>query len=534
MREVVLCGAMAAGMSALMALALPRGGDLAAHLYRTSLVQHGVLIWDNLWFSGQYPLASYSVLYYPLAALVGNAALGVAGVVVASALFASVAIREWKYAGRWPARAFAVLIAGQVFTAAYPYDVGLASLLGAVWAVQRRRVWLAVLCTFLTLGFSPLAFVFLVLALTAVFLRRRQISRQAVIIGGAIALAAAAQLLILVVFPSPGIVYPYGTWRLLAGLAMCALGIALSMRGGGGWPIASIFVIWAAASVVTYLVPSPLGHNLVRADVFLVSITLAAAARARFRPRLLVIVTITAALAANVVPYLTMIGDRSSGFGASAAYWAPVVDYLKRHSTQDFRVEVVPTTNHWEAYYLPRAGIALARGWYRQLDIADDAALYAPRLTERGYAAWLRAHAVHFVVLPNLPLEAIDAGREAALLRSPRSGLERVFATSRATIYALPRPTPLITGPARSAVTRLLSSRIEGYVTRPGIYELRIRFDPYWTIARGSLCLQQGAASMTRLHASRAGPFAIQATETPGGIIDTWFDGRTATCASKR
>ena len=105
-------------------LAVPRGGDLAAHLYRTGLVREGVLVWDNLWFAGRYPLSSYSLLYYLLAAVVGNAALGVGGVVVAAAIFASVAQREWKAVGRWPARAFAVLLTGQAFTAAYPYDMG--------------------------------------------------------------------------------------------------------------------------------------------------------------------------------------------------------------------------------------------------------------------------------------------------------------------------------------------------------------------------------------------------------------------------
>lgn len=134
LQEIALCGAISAGLSTLIVLALPRGGDLAAQLYRTDLVRHGYLIWDNLWFAGQYPLASYSLLYYALA-VVGNPILGVVGVVVTAGLFASVAQREWAGLGRWPARSFGVLLTGQVFTGAYPYDVGIASLLLSVWAL---------------------------------------------------------------------------------------------------------------------------------------------------------------------------------------------------------------------------------------------------------------------------------------------------------------------------------------------------------------------------------------------------------------
>jgi len=299
-REVALCGALSAGLSAFVVLGLPRGGDLAAHLYRTSLVQHGIFVWDNLWFAGQYPLSSYSLLYYPLANLVGNAALGIGGVVVAAAVFASIALREWHTLGRWPARMFAVLLAGQAFTAAYPYDLGLATLLGTVWAMQQRRTWVAACCTLLTLGFSPLAFLFLALAMLALFLRKRRLSRQTLVLAGALAFAAGVQVALLELLPSPGIVYPYGAWRLAAGLALCAVGVVLSLAGRAGWPHAVIFLIWAAASVVIGIVPSPVGHNLIRADVFVVPLMLVAAARADFRPRALAIVGIAGALAANV------------------------------------------------------------------------------------------------------------------------------------------------------------------------------------------------------------------------------------------
>ena len=81
-------------MSLLVLAIVPQGGDLAAHLYRTLLVRHTIFVWDNLWFAGQYPLFSYSLLYYVAASVVGNMVLGVASVVVAAALFASAAVGE--------------------------------------------------------------------------------------------------------------------------------------------------------------------------------------------------------------------------------------------------------------------------------------------------------------------------------------------------------------------------------------------------------------------------------------------------------
>src|SRR5579884_3533731 len=235
--EVFLCGLLAAGLSVAVVVFVPVGGDLAAHLYRTALVQHGILVWDNLWFAGQYPLSAYSLLYYPLAAVVGNAAMGVCSAVVAAALFASITHVQWGAVARWPARLFAVLLVGQVFTAAYPFDAGLAMLLAAIWALQRRRVWPAAVFTVLTLGFSPLAMLFLVVALCGLFIWRHQLTRQSLVVALAGALAVGIQLAVLRLLPTPPLVFPYGTWRMLAGLVVAGLGTIVAARKGGGRPL---------------------------------------------------------------------------------------------------------------------------------------------------------------------------------------------------------------------------------------------------------------------------------------------------------
>ena len=63
---------------------------------------------------------------------------------------------------------------------------------------------------------------------------------------------------------------------------------------------------------------------------------------------------------------------------------------------------------------MPHAGLALARGWYRQLDIADNPALYARQLAPADYRAWLRRRAVRFVVLTGVgPAASEETGRES-------------------------------------------------------------------------------------------------------------------------
>ena len=106
--ELLLAALLAAlSSAALLSLRLPTG-DGPAHAYRVWLVDSHALIWDNLWYGGQYPLASYSLLYYFPAALAGNIPLATGAAVLSAAVFASLATREWGRRARWGSRVFAV------------------------------------------------------------------------------------------------------------------------------------------------------------------------------------------------------------------------------------------------------------------------------------------------------------------------------------------------------------------------------------------------------------------------------------------
>ena len=112
-RECLLCGVLAAAVGALLVWFGPPGTDFAAHVYqRTLFLRHGFTLWDDFWYAGRYSFVDYSVLYYPLAVLLGIRVLAVATVGVGALGFAAVAAREWGPLARWSSRSFAIVWAG--------------------------------------------------------------------------------------------------------------------------------------------------------------------------------------------------------------------------------------------------------------------------------------------------------------------------------------------------------------------------------------------------------------------------------------
>jgi hypothetical protein len=522
--------AMIAALPALaLVLLVPTGGDVPAHLYRTLLVREGVYFWDNLWFAGQYPLVSYSLLYYLPAALVGNVPLVLASVVASAMLFTRVGTREWGAAALWPSRVFALLAIGPLFTGTYSYALGFTALLGTLAALQSGRTWLAVACAALTLGFSPLAFVFLVLVLAALLIVKRGLGSSAVYFALGLAVATLVEVAAMWLFPSEGR-YPFRGIELLTVLFVSTLGAALALRARHGSLLAAFFGLWAGASLIVFLVPDPVGENLTRMRSFVFPLMLLAALLAGFRPRALAIAGLAAALAYNVVPYASAVPYRADTRPSEETFWAPAVAFLRSHATADYRVEVVPTYDHWEAYWIPREGFALARGWYRQLDLAENRVLYRNPLAPGGYRSWLRRMGVRYVLLPRTHLGQKGAGREAELLRSGRVGLRRVHVSADWRIWELPNATPILTGPAPAHLTAFRHERIAGEMSAPGLYKLRVKYMPYWRVQRGSLCLERTLDGMTRLRARRAGRFILVLDERPSAVLRSRFSASKSEC----
>jgi hypothetical protein len=530
-RELLVGAALTAAFGVFLLAVGPAPGDAPVHLYRTFLVRDGALIWDNFWYAGTYPLASYSLLYYLPAALVGNLPLVFAAAVASTVLFSSIALREWGRAALWPARVFGVLAAAPMFTGLYAYSLGFTAMLATLKLLQLRRGRLAAVGAALTVGFSPLAFVFLCLVVASYVVARRQIELRHVWFGAGLVIAAGIEVLVLVLFPANTGVYPFHWIDFCGVLLVTGLGVLVARRARGGAPLAAFYALWGLGSVVVYLVPSPLGDNWTRLSAFVFPVMLLTASLAGFRPRRLVGLALAVAFTYNVVPYLLLIPSRLGNETEQASFWRPAIGFLRAHHQPGFRVEVVPTAEHWEAYWIPKSGLALARGWYRQLDVADNPTLYEKHLDATSYRNWLRSAAVRYVALSSTaPLDWEGGPQEARVVRSAGSGLKVVFRSTNWTIYELPHATPLLTGPARPIVTSFGHTVIRGRVFTGGHYLLRAHYNPYWRL-KGAGCVSPGPGKMTILDLPHAEPFALTVPGTPGQLVTEIVGGKQATCS---
>jgi len=507
--EVVQSAALAAAVALPLALFGPSGGDEPAHLYRTELVRHGVFVWDGYWFAGHYPLASYSLFYYFPAALFGNLQLTVAAIVASAAIFAALAKDEWGRDAYWPSLCFAVVASGPVFTGTYPFALGLLTALGTLRSLQRGHVWIAAGCVALTLGFSPLAFLFLCLALVAIALVRRRFDRPVVVLGVTVCAVGAFQAIALAAFAQDA-TYPFfRVGELVAVLAAGVIGTALSLQSQRGRLLAAFFALWTLAALLAFVIPTPVGENITRLRGYLLPLILLAAILAGFRPRWLTVLALGGALAYTLIPYVGAAPHRTDSRPEHASFWAPAIAFLRAHEEPGYRVEVVPTNDHWEAYWLPHEGFPLARGWYRQLDYAQNPLFYEQPLEPDEYLAWLRSLAVNYVLLPNTQIGRAGEEREAELLTSGRSGLRLVYSTPNWKIWEVPDAAPMLTGPGQAQITRYGHDEIDAVTGSAGDYRLAVRFTNYWRILEGSVCLAEADDGMTVVRALRPGPFRL-------------------------
>jgi len=531
-RELLIGAAVTAIVAALVVTVGPAPGDAAVHLYRTFLVRHGIFVWDNFSYAGWYPLASYSLLYYLPTAVVGNLPLVFVAAVASTVLFSSIALTEWGSAALWPSRVFGVLAAAPMFTGLFAYSLGFTAMLATLKLLQLRRHRLAIIPAILTVGFSPLAFVFLCLIVVSYAAVRRGVSRRRVWFAAGLAVAASFEATALILFRTNEGVYPFHWEDFVSVMIVSVLGVAVARRGRAAAPLMAFFALWGLGSVFFYVVASPLGDNWTRLDAFVFPVMLLAASLADFKPRRLVVVACALALAYNLVPYLLLIPSRLDNNTQQASYWTPAIHYLREHLQPGYRVEVVPTAEHWEADWIPKAGIPLARGWYQQIDEVDNALFYSSSLNARTYVAWLRQNAVGYVLLArNTPLDWHGGPREAQIVRSRAAGLRLAFRSKNWLVYMLPHPTPLLTGPANPVVTAFGHTVTSGRVFAPGRYVLREHYNPYLRLS-GAGCVARGPNQMTTLDLSKAERFSLTAPRTPGSWVGQVVDGKQSNCGS--
>jgi hypothetical protein len=483
-------GCALAGLAYLAAA--PATADMAGHAYRTWLYEHeGLTVWNAQWYGGHHVLG-YSLLYAPLAALLGTALVGVAAAVAAVAAFSPLAREATSSPGRAAAACwlFAAGVLSNVVIGRMPFVLGIALAVGA-WLCGRRmgtRAW-GVAAAALALGAvlaSPVAGAFLLLAaVTTAFAGGRAASWRAAVLALP---TLAGGLALLLLFPEGG------TDRFVASafwpmLALSAGGVALlapasrSLRLGG--------MLYLGVLVAAFFVPSAFGQNALRLPVLLGPPLLALAHRRR-APGIALAVVGVGLLYLQWLPAVRAVAEAHGDPSTRAAFHADAKRFLERVVKPGERVEVAFTRNHWEAADLAQS-FALARGWERQLDQKANPIFYRPApITRAAYHAWLRDNAVRWVALPNAPLD-YSAQDEARLLRRGAPFLRSVYRSPRWRIWEVRDTEPPASGGAR--VLAVGPTWFEVDTTRPTV--VRQRYTPYW-YASGA-CVRRARGGWTEV-----------------------------------
>ncbi len=491
----------------------PRVGDLAAQVFRTELFHRGGLaIWNSSWYGGHYIL-TYSVLFPPLAALLGPQVVGMLAVVSSSYLFDRLVRDRWGAAARWATLWFAAGVVTLLADGQLTFALGVAFGLAALRFLQVGRRGPALAAAAACALSSPVAGAFLAGVVLAGSLQPgRRASVPAIWVACLpLGLIVASNL----AFPESG-QFPFALSAYLAIPLWCggALFVTRGLREEER-QLHRVLVAYVLAATVLWLVPNPMGGNAARLGALFGGPVLAAVVLAR-RPALagLSVLVLAGTMAGGLYWQLTAsvnqiarsVGDPST----TRSYFEPAAHWLRLHGGRGVRVEVPPTANHWESAYMA-PDLELARGWLRQLDTTRDDLFYADDapLTGRSYSAWLHDNAIRYVALPDVGLDYSSAGERRLIVRGPPY-LALRWSSAHWRIYEVRNPAPLVQSLGSGAArTRWIGH--QGFalnVTHPGEFLVRVSFTPYWSIARGSGCLLR-RGDWTLARASRTGIFRV-------------------------
>ncbi len=512
---VVLSSALAAVMMAWD----PKVGDLAAQVFRTELFQRaGLAIWNGSWYGGHYTL-TYSVIFPPLASLLGPQAVGAVAVIVSSYLFDRLVRERWGAAARWATLWFAAGVVTLLAEGQLPFALGVAFGLAALRNLQLGRSKSALLAAAGCALSSPVAAAFLAGVIAAASLGRlRQVNRLALWVAG---LALVLIIVPNLAFPEPG-QFPFSFSSYLAIPLWCGAALYVT-RGVAAEERQLRWVLtgYLLASTLLWLVPNPLGGNAIRLGALFGGPVLAAVVLARRPsvPLIVIALTLAGGLYWQVTASVSQIVRSANDPATSAAYFRPAARWLRAHSTQGMRIEVPPTADHWESAYLAPA-FDLARGWLRQLDTTRDGIFYNEgALTERSYREWLRRNAVSYVALPAAPLDYSSLGERQLILSAPRYLTPR-WHSANWRIYSVRDPDPIVAplGASRAQTLWIGRQSFGLDVSRPGEFLVRVNFTPYWSIARGAGCVMR-RGPWTQVRAEHAGILRVSAEFSLGSAL---------------
>ena len=501
-----------------------RGVDQAAQLYRVTLFKtHGLLLWDSGWYGGNFPL-SYSLLFPALAALLGIQAMALLSAGVATWAFDRV-IRGYfglRPIGTWY---FAVSTVLPVMIGQLPFLAGEAAGLSALLALQKGRRRTAMGLGVLTALFSPLAAAFLAIACAAWALKasgRRGWTVATGAVGLAVILATG------LIFPGDG-PFPFPWQGLVVTELLCLTALTPLVRTTPAVRLGAF--MYAAASLFSFVVPNPLGGNAPRLAgaigvpllaCFVTAngpavdrLSRSAIAERYLSGRVLDIPSRLRILGlALVVPFVVWQWAPSQRIGTSSsattpAFYQPLLTELSIISSGPIRVEIPPTLDHWEsAYVAPH--MSLARGWERQLDVADNPLFYTVgALTPATYADWLVNEGVRYVALPSAPLDYAAKAEGKLVASGLVSSLREIWRTSQWTLWRVADSPGLVTGSGE--LTSLSPDHFTVRASAPGLITVRVRYTAFWSIASGSGCVGPAPDGWTSVDAYQPGELQLSA-----------------------
>ncbi|MEB3959745.1 hypothetical protein OKJ48_05705 [Streptomyces kunmingensis] len=475
------------------------GGDLAAQqAWARFAADHGASAYNLFWYGGMHT-ANYSLISPYLMAELGVRPVTVASGLAAAWLGSVLVVRTGIGRPLVPAVLLSLALWCNVASGRTTFALGVAFGLGACVALRGRRGFAAaVLCGALAAMASPVAGLFLAVV-GAGYAGARDWRR-------------AASLLVppAVVVGTTTLLFPFKGEQLMPLDRVwppVLFALALVVAGPRGWRVARwAAVVYAAGTVLTYLIPSPVGTNVERLAELVAPAVLLAAARApgvtRVRAAVLVIALVLSS--AWVVQKTVDDLEVSTHVPSWAAETHGVVRELRRLGADRTRVEVIPARNHREATRLAPY-VNMARGWNRQLDIERGRLFYDGTFSAGTYRAWLDRWAVGFVVLPEGKPDGF-AEQEAALVRAGPGYLERVWRDPHWQVFRVRDAVPLVSAPA--SVVSSDGARVTVRFRRAGAATLRVAYSP-WLKSEGGCLKVREQGEFTELTAPAAGTYRI-------------------------
>ncbi|WTB41501.1 hypothetical protein OG569_27735 [Streptomyces sp. NBC_00827] len=480
------------------------GGDLAAQEAWADFVsRNGGSSYNLFWYGGMHT-ANYSLISPYLMATLGvrtvTVASGLAATWLAAVLIGRTGIRRPVGPALLASLALWCNVASGRTTFALGVALGLAA---CVLLTRERRLLLATAYAALATMASPVAGLFLVVVGAAYLVARDRVRAAVLLLPPAVVVGATTLL------------FPFSGEQLMPPGRIgppVLLGLTVAVLAPRGWRVARWSgVVYAVGTVLTYLIPSPVGTNVERfAELFAPAILLAVLLGAPSLKPLR-----RTALIAALCYSLFWVGQKtvddlevSTNVPAWAADTQGVITALDRLGADRTRVEVVPARNHREATALA-PHVNLARGWNRQLDIERGRLFYDGTFSAATYRAWLDHWAVGLVVLPGGKPDGF-AEEEARLVRNPPAWLEPVWSDAHWQVFRVRDAAPLVSAPA--SVVGTTSAEIDVRVPKPGSVTVRVAYSP-WLRADGGCLAQDG--EFTRLTVSRPGEYRISSEYGP-------------------